>query len=225
MGPPGAGGALPPARPHRRVTFGPTAVEAGGEGGTSQGATERPGAEGGETQGSTGGNEPTEAEGGEGAPEGAAEGGAAEHSPVEAGPPAPEGGKVTLLGPGDAKRGDELCVSRGTIYGSPFIARGSDEGAVLQAAYRELLRGAAKPRSIGKALGGKTRRGGTLRVHEGSERTPAHSRLRALLGLARRAIRGEQLYLRCRSCDPELCHGAVIREWIEARMRPMINRE
>lgn len=218
-------GPLPPARPHRRVTFGPTAVEAGGEGGTSQGATERTGAEGGEPQGSTGGNEPTEAEGGEGAPEGAAEGGAAEHSPEEAGPPAPEGGKVTLLGPGDAKRGDEVCVSRGTIYGSPFIARGSDEGAVLQAAYRELLRGAARPRSIGKALGGKTRRGGTLRVHEGSERTPAHSRLRALLGLARRAIRGEQLYLRCRSCDPELCHGAVIREWIEARMRPMINRE
>ena len=225
MGPPGAGGALPPARPHRRVTFGPTAVEAGGEGGTSQGATGRAGTGGGESQGSTGGDGPAEAEGGGGATEGAAEEGAAAHSPVEAGLPTPDEGKVTLLGPGDARRGDEVCVSRGTIYGSPFIARGSDEGAVLQAAYRELLRGAAKPRSIGKALGGRTRRGGTLHVHEGSERTSAHSRLRALLGLARRAIRGEQLYLRCRSCDPELCHGAVIREWIEARMRPMINRE
>ena len=136
-------------------------------------------------------------------------------------PDADPGGGVTLLDAAAGKRRDEVNISRGTIYGSPFIAREAAEAVVVQAAYKELLRGASAPRRIGKAAGGGTSRGGTLRIHEASERTPAHARLRALAGLVQRAIRGERLYLRCNSCVGS-CHGEVIQAWVEERMRPVV---
>ena len=102
------------------------------------------------------------------------------------------------------RRGD-VNVGRGTVLGSPFVARGEGERDDAVACYWKLLRG-EDAHTLAREAG--------VSVHEGSARVSHARRMHALSLLTERVRGGENVRLLCAEA-PHVNHGHVVKVWVE----------
>jgi hypothetical protein len=115
-------------------------------------------------------------------------------------------GSVTVVGRTAPMSSQDERVTRGTVFGNPFLVTSPSDRDEAIAAYFTMLGGeGGSVHEIARAAG--------LKVHAGCARVPLARRLGALRRLAARVASGESLVLRC-SCKPLACHGDVVKEWV-----------
>mmetsp|Transcript_61110 Transcript_61110/g.120918 ORF Transcript_61110/g.120918 Transcript_61110/m.120918 type:complete len:147 (-) Transcript_61110:35-475(-) len=117
--------------------------------------------------------------------------------------------EVVKASPGMPRTGGDVDIRRGTIYGNPFMMRGESERDDCVACYWSLLKGDRSAYELARECG--------LTVHEGSARVPHVHRIHALERLYQRVAAGGVIRLVC-ACAPRVCHGHVIKAWVERRM-------